>query len=220
MSGFSLSGAVPPIRAVLWDMDGLLADTEPLWTVAEVKVCEAVGGTFTPELKARMVGQRLDTATALLLEDLEGQGCTSSVDSLSQGLLDTMVELFSGELHFMPGALALMSIFKAEGIPQALVSSSYRVLVDAVCALLPDGSFDFVLGGDEVVHAKPAPEPYVTAAARLEIPPAQCLVLEDSASGMESAHAAGCQAIMIPSVHGVRTEPEWTLLASLTQISL
>lgn len=214
-----LSQASPAIRAILWDMDGLLVDTEPLWTIAETKVCEAVGGRFTAELKARMVGTRLDTAMRLLADDLEAQGCgPQDTDHLGYELLMEMVQLFKGEVTFLPGAQELLAAATQRSIPCALVSSSYRILIDAVSALLPAGTFALSIAGDEVEHAKPHPEPYLTAAAALGLSPHQCLVLEDSPSGMDSATAAGCQAVMVPSVAGVRTEAGWTVTSSLVNL--
>ena len=222
MNGLDLSLADPPVRALLWDMDGLLVDSEPLWTIAETAVCESVGGRFTPELKARIVGTRLDAAMATMAQDLAEQGCTGLPDPAHLGmmLLSEMVEQFKGEVVFLRGARELLTAAAERGIPSALVSSSFRVLVDAVLALFAPDTFVMSIAGDEVTHAKPHPEPYLTAAAGLGLSPRECLVLEDSPSGMDSAVAAGCQAVMVPSVAGVRTEPGWTVLASLEHITL
>ncbi|MCW2707876.1 MAG: hypothetical protein JWM22_1718, partial [Frankiales bacterium] len=96
----------------------------------------------------------------------------------------------------------LLAAVHQAGIPQALVSSSYRVLVDAVLAH-GVGPFALTLCGDEVVHGKPHPEPYLTAAARLGVDPAGCVVLEDSTAGVLAGEAAGCAVLAVPSVPGV-----------------
>jgi HAD superfamily hydrolase (TIGR01509 family) len=87
----------------------------------------------------------------------------------------------------------------------ALVSSSYRVLVDAV--LRHGFAFDTTLAGDEVVHGKPHPEPYLTAASRLGVDPSACVVLEDSVAGVLSGEGAGCAVVAVPSVPGVTVLP-------------
>ena len=99
----------------------------------------------------------------------------------------------------------------AAGIPQALVSSSYRPLVDSVLAH-GFGPFALTLAGDEVVHGKPHPEPYLTAATRLGVDPHHCVVLEDSGAGVLSAEGAGCAAVAVPSVEGVSFVPGPRLL--------
>lgn len=220
MTAFTISSLQPSVEAVLWDMDGLLADTEPLWTVAENAVCASVGGVFTPQMKARIVGTRLDTAIPILVEELKAQGCVADGELLSDGLLDAMLGLFAGELSFMPGALQLLTAVAETGIPQALVSSSFRSLVDGVLQWLPESTFAYTLAGDEVTHAKPDPEPYLTAAERLGIATQRCLVLEDSPSGMRAALSAGCHALMVPSVYGVSIEPGWNTVASLLEVSV
>ena len=202
-------------------MDGLLVDTEPLWTIAENEICARFGGVFTAEAKAAMVGHRLDSAVPLLVEHLARQGLTEVTPELVvAGLLGRMLTLFDGELPLLPGALELLAACAGRGLPSALVSSSYRSLVDAVLARLPDGTFVASIAGDEVIHAKPHPEPYLTAAARLGVSPGECLVLEDSPTGMRSGLAAGCQAVMVPSVRGVEVDPAWTVVGSLVELSL
>jgi HAD superfamily hydrolase (TIGR01509 family) len=194
------SGGLP--QAVLIDMDGLLVDTEPVWTVAEVELARQLGGEFTPEVKAAIVGTRLEVAVPTLLRWYGAPHDDASVARTAAWLLDRMVELFAGPLAVLPGVTSLLSSLADAGIPTALVSSSYRVLVDAVLAH-GIGAFDTTLAGDEVQHGKPHPEPYLTAAARLAVDPRRCVVLEDSPSGVASAEAAGCAVVAVPSVPGV-----------------
>ena len=194
------------LQAVLWDMDGLLVDTEPLWTVAEQELAVRLGGVFTAELKTAIVGTRLDVAVPLFLEHLGHPVTAASVEQNAAWLLRRMVELFARPLPLRPGAAALLAAVAAAGVPQALVSSSYRVLVDAVLAH-GTGPFSVTLAGDEVRAGKPSPEPYLTAAARLGVDPVRCVVLEDSPSGVVSGEAAGCAVVAVPSVPGVVFPP-------------
>ena len=194
------------MEAVLWDMDGLLVDTEPLWTVAEVELAATFGGTWDADIKAAIVGTRLDVAVPRVLRHFGVPDTAAQVADTSAWLLARMVELFATALSPMPGALGLLAALHDEGVPQALVSSSYRVLVDAVL----DGGvgpFAVTVAGDEVVDGKPHPEPYLTAAAALGADPVRCVVLEDSPSGVASGHAAGCAVVAVPSVAGVLLDP-------------
>ena len=207
--------------AVLWDMDGLLVDSEPVWTVAEAELAERLGGRWDQDVKAAVVGTRLDVAVPLILRWFGADPTPERVAETSAWLLGRMVQLFAQDLPVMPGALSLLANLRDAGVPQALVSSSYRVLVDA--ALTTGlGPFALTLAGDEVVHAKPHPEPYLTAAARLGVDPARCVVLEDSPTGAASAHAAGCAVVAVPSVAGVvmTPEPRRLVVASLADVTV
>ena len=194
------------MEAVLWDMDGLLVDTEPLWTVAEVELAAEHGATWDEQIKAAVVGTRLDVAVPLVLRHFGKPVTPESVEEISRWLLRRMVELFRTDLSPMPGAVELFEALRDEGVPQALVSSSYRVLVDGVLAA-GYGPFDLTVAGDEVRRGKPDPEPYLTAASQLGVDPRRCVVLEDSPSGIAAGTAAGCAVVAVPNVHGVVVDP-------------
>jgi beta-phosphoglucomutase-like phosphatase (HAD superfamily) len=157
---------VTGLAAALFDMDGLLVDTEPVWTVAEEELAARLGGVFTPELKAAIVGTRLEVAVPTILRWYGAEASTTAVADTSAWLLDRMVALFAEGVTVLPGVPELLDALRAEGVPLALVSSSYRVLVDAVLAQ-GVGPFDVTVAGDEVRAGKPHPEPYLTAVERL-----------------------------------------------------
>jgi HAD superfamily hydrolase (TIGR01509 family) len=209
------------LQAVLWDMDGLLVDTEPVWTVAEEELAARLGGTWSDELKARIVGTRLEVAVPTILRWYGVEPTDAVVADTSCWLLERMVELFSGEVRVLPGVRELLAALAEQEVPVALVSSSYRVLVDAVLAhrLAP---FSVTVAGDEVREGKPHPEPYETACRRLGVTPQRCVVLEDSAAGVASGEAAGCAVVAVPSVPGVVIDPAPRRLvaASLVDVSV
>ena len=189
-----------PPAAVLFDLDGLLVDSEPLWTIAEHKVAETLGGAFTPELKERMIGKRLDLAIGVLLDGLDTpQARAADPHTVGLELMARTAALFAEGVPLQPGAERLLDALAAAHVPLALVSSSYRQLVDA--ALIGVGAHRFVVSvaGDEVTHGKPNPEPYLTAAKELEVVPARCVVLEDARAGLDSAIAAGCACVYVPT---------------------
>ena len=194
------------LGAVLWDMDGLLVDSEPIWTVAEVELAATLGGIWTDEIKAAVVGTRLDVSVPRILCWYGVEPTPARVTETSAWLLHRVAELFAGALPARAGVPELLAGLHDEGVPMALVSSSFRVLVDAVLAH-GFGPFDVTLAGDEVACGKPGPEPYLTAAARLGVAPARCVVLEDSPAGVASGLAAGCFVLAVPSVAGVEFEP-------------
>lgn len=205
--------------AVLWDMDGLMVDSEGLWTIAESELAESLGGTWDDEVKALVVGTRLDVAVPAILRWFGADSTPERVAGTADRLLSRMVELFAGELPLLPGVAELLRALDDEGVPMALVSSSYRVLVDAVLAH-GVGPFALTLAGDEVGQAKPSAEPYLTAAARLGAAPSRCVVLEDSPSGVASGEAAGCAVVAVPSVLGVRLAPRPRRLVAPTLAGL
>lgn len=205
--------------AVLWDMDGILVDSEPLWTLAEIELAALLGGTWDDGIKALVVGTRLDVAVPTILRYFGARDTPEQVVETSAWLLARMVALFGDSLELMPGAAALLAALGSEGVQMALVSSSYRVLVDAVLAQ-GVGPFALTLAGDEVVHGKPHPEPYLTAARLLGVDASACVVIEDSPSGVAAGEAAGCAVVAVPSVAGVSFGPAPRRLAvsSLTQV--
>ena len=194
------------MQAVLWDMDGVLVDSEPLWTVAETELAQQYDREWTDEVKSLVVGTRLDVAVPTILRHFGQETGPEEVDRASELLLARMVELYGDTQILMPGAGELLASLHAAGVPVALVSSSFRVLVNAVLAQ-GVGPFELTLAGDEVTHAKPHPEPYLTAARRLGVSPAHCVVIEDSPSGVAAAEAAGCAVLAVPSVPGVVFDP-------------
>lgn len=202
-------------------MDGLLVDSEPVWTVAERELFATWGVAFTAQMKAAMVGMRMDAAVEVML-GLGAPGSDSSTaQEVSRWLLGRMAELFAVDLPLLPGVLDLLSAAHRAGIPQALVSSSYRLLVDAALAGLPGHPFTVAVAGDEVTHGKPDPESYLLAAERLGVDPRECVVLEDTPTGARAGSAAGAAVVYCPSVEGAgEAEPGWRTVSSLSQVTL
>jgi HAD superfamily hydrolase (TIGR01509 family) len=189
-----------PPAAVLFDLDGLLVDSEPLWTVAEERVATSLGGMFTPQLKERMIGKRLDLAVGILLEGLDTpQSRAADPHVVGQELMGHTAALFAEGVPLQPGAELLLDALSEANVPLALVSSSFRQLVDAALKSVGAHRFAVSVAGDEVEHGKPSPEPYLTAAQHLGVVPSRCVVLEDAKAGLESAVAAGCACVYVPT---------------------
>jgi HAD superfamily hydrolase (TIGR01509 family) len=206
------------LAAVLFDMDGLLVDSEPVWTVAETELAERLGRRWTPELKQLVLGTGLDEAVRRILAYF---GATDEDPAaVGRWLLTRVEELFRGALPMRPGALRLLDALAEADVPLALVSSSYRVLVDAALDEVGAWRFAVTVAGDEVANTKPHPEPYLTAAARLGARPERCVVFEDSWSGVRSGEAAGCLVVAVPDHVAVEATPTRPVLASLEDVDL
>jgi sugar-phosphatase len=187
--------------AILFDMDGLLVDSEPLWAEVEGDFARARGGAWTTELARECIGQGLANTLEVMYErfgfevDLERDGAA-------------IVEAFIGrvrELALMPGAAALIEAARGR-VPLALGSSSAGKLVRAIVARFELGSvFGAVVSGDDVAHPKPAPDVFLECARRIGVAPEGCVVLEDSLAGIASGRAAGMRVIAVPE-RGVDTK--------------
>ncbi|WP_397428896.1 HAD family hydrolase [Pseudofrankia sp. BMG5.37] len=209
------AGDAPP-AAVLLDMDGLLVDTEHLWTIAEEELAASYGRPFTPEMKHAMLGHGVDTAVPLMLSML---GVDGDPAQAARFLVDRAVELFRtpGLVMRRPGAPELLAALRAADIPTALVSSSFRSLMDPVLDTLGRDLFTITVAGDEVARRKPFPDPYLVAAAALAVDPARCVVLEDSTTGALAGLRAGCRTVLVPSVPGL---PSLAEVAATTEAAL
>ncbi len=191
----------PPVSpvAVVFDNDGLLLDTEEAWTRAETTLFARRDRTFTIEHKRSLIGSSRDDAAAKLESMLEAPG---TGQALMDELHDLVMEEARKPVHPRPGALALIELLQAGGVPMAVASNSPRVFLDLVlegAGLLGDGSpFAATVAGDEVALPKPAPDIYLAACAALGADPADCVAFEDSAPGVAAARAAGIHVTGVP----------------------
>ena len=206
-----------PLEAVFFDMDGLLVDSERLWFDLEGEIMARLGGEWRDEDQADLVGGSLDRTVAFML-DRSGSSVAPSV--VAGWLLDGMVERLRGGVPLRPGAAELLDQVERDGVPRALVSSAFRVLVDAALDGLGSDRFDVTIAGDEVTRTKPDAEPYVMAARRLGVRPGGCVALEDSPNGLASAEAAGCVTVAVPSIVAVEDAPGRTIVRSLRDLDL
>lgn len=208
-----------PPAAVLWDFDGTVADTEPLWIGSEYELVEMLGGTWDDEHAFHLIGSDLTDAAVYML------AVAGRDDVAPRWVVDWMVERVSSkiralpEINWRPGALDLLSALRADGVPCALVSSSWRPVLEAVLERLPDGSFDVVIGGDEVRAGKPAPDPYLQAAEHLGVDPTDCIVLEDSPTGSRAGQASGAWVVGIPNEVPLPMMPGRTVIRTLQGIT-
>jgi sugar-phosphatase len=188
-----------PCRALLFDMDGLMVDSEPLWFDVGRAFARARGGEWTEDRAHACVGRGLANTLRVMHETL---GIPVHLEADAAAMVDLFLSRVS-ELELKPGFADLLDAARSAGIPRALASSSARRLVEATLARFGvRDRFDAVVSGDCVAHPKPAPDIFLEAARRLSVPPARCVVLEDSLAGIRAARAAGMRVIAVPEHPG------------------
>jgi HAD superfamily hydrolase (TIGR01509 family) len=207
----------------LFDMDGTLIDSEKLWFRAEADVMRWLGwpGWWGSDHQAVLVGGSLGRTVEYML-DVAGPQIAAGVtpEEVAERLLGSVEDRLCTEVPLMPGAKDLLSEVQASGLPTALVTSTERRITEYALDGIGRDFFDTTLCGDEVSQPKPHPEPYLTAAERLAVAPAECVVLEDSPTGVAAAEAAGCVTVAIPSVTPIPAVPGRTVVGSLEDLSL
>ncbi len=205
---------MPIPTAVVFDNDGLLLDTESVWTRAEQDLFERRGLDFTPANKRELVGTSAEIAGGILERRLGEPGRAST-------LIEELNELVIAELEHgveaMLGARELLHALKQRGTPIGLVSNSPLAFVQRSLEIVGFvDSFDVVISAHEVAAPKPAPDPYLEACRRLGVEPGPDVVaLEDSPTGVAAAIAAGLTVIGIPSLEGIALEEAHHLAESL-----
>lgn len=205
------------LRAVLWDMDGTLVDTEPYWIECEYDLVAEFGGTWSDSDARSLIG--FDLIDAAIQLRRRG-GVALEPEQIVGRLLDGVIERVGQRLPWRPGAAELLAACRAADIPCALVTMSWRRLADTVVSTAPEGSFAVSITGDEVERGKPDPEPYEAAARALGLEPADCVAIEDSPTGVAAALAAGCPTLGVPHVVTLEPAVGLTLVDSLQDVTV
>jgi HAD superfamily hydrolase (TIGR01509 family) len=205
------------LAAALWDFDGTLADTEPLWMAAEYDLIGQLGGTWSEEHAEQLVGNSLLDSGSYILNAI-GRVDLSPAWVVEQLLAAVLDHLRQHPIIWRPGALELLASFSAAGVPCALVSASYRVLLDAALRQLPEGTFQVSVAGDEVSRGKPHPEPYEKACTALGVSAQHCVVLEDSETGCRAGNAAGALVLAVPNRVEIPHAPRRLHVSSLADL--
>ncbi|MEV0189992.1 HAD family phosphatase [Kitasatospora purpeofusca] len=186
----------PPPAAVLFDMDGTLVDTEHLWWEAAAELADELRHPLTEADAPEVFGQAIEH-TAAHLHRVSGTALSEA--ELADRLGDSFAGKVAAETVPRPGALALLAELRDARVPTALVSASPRRVVDMVLGTIGRDWFAVTLAAEDTPRTKPAPDPYLAAAARLGLDPAVCVAVEDTPTGVASASAAGCAVLAVPS---------------------
>lgn len=183
------------IAAVVFDMDGVLIDSEPIWEQVRHEYVDLKGGRWQPDSQRKMMGMATQEWAAYMSDDL---GVAMPLDELATKVIDLMADRYAHHVPLLPGAVEAVQRCAGQW-KLGLASSSPRSLIDLVLAkagLLE--YFSAILSTEEVGRGKPAPDVYLTVAQRLSVDPAHCTAVEDSTNGLLSAHAAGMRVIADP----------------------
>ena len=205
------------LQAVLWDMDGTLVDSEKVWAEVQIELLASLGAIWTVEDCLQLVGSDLRDAVKVWMSRIPSGAITD--EELAERMFRAVVDALKQEVEFRPGAIELLQALRKEEVPCALVSASYRVMIDAVLSHLPPDLFDVIVAGDEVTNGKPHPEPYLTAARELGVDPTQCVVIEDSNTGVQAGTAAGAYVVAVPQWVTIPDAPRRLVVDSLEPLT-
>ncbi len=214
--------ADPAAAAAIFDLDGLLVDSEPLWVRAELECFAAVGLRLQPAECAQTTGLRIDEVVAYWHDRRPWQG--QSQQAVADAIIDRVEQLLSTEVVARPGAVELVRRLAQAGVPLAVASSSAPRLIDAALGRI--GLADLLplrCSAADQPYGKPHPAVYLAAASALGMPPDRCIALEDSLNGVIAAAAARMGVIAVPEA-AHRTDPRFRLadlvLSSLVQLDM
>ncbi len=185
-----------PVKAVVFDMDGLLLDSERLYARAALAAAKEVGCPLEMDVFLKFVGT---TEAQRILR--EHYGADYPVDQLRVVWGRLVKEVFAAELELKTGAREILDLLDELGLPRAIAtSSSHATVEDHLSMQGVRHRFDAVVANGDYIRGKPAPDPFLMAAERLDVAPQDCLALEDSFNGIRAAHAAGMMAVMVPDL--------------------
>jgi HAD superfamily hydrolase (TIGR01509 family) len=183
------------IEAVVFDLDGVLIDSEPVWEQVRRELVATCGGHWAPDAQRRLMGMSTQEWARYLSRDL---GAGLPPERVAALVIERMADAYTRHLPLMPDAAGTVRRLAARW-PLGLASSSPPVLIETVLNSASISSlFAATVSTEEVAHGKPAPDVYLTAAARLGIQPGRCAAVEDSSNGLRSAAAAGLQVVAVP----------------------
>ncbi len=185
-----------PFEGVIFDMDGLLVDSERIWHLAETDFVAARGEVYTDDVRESIIGTRLDAMMKIVKEHY---GFEEPAEDLIADLVDRMVTLIPNEVAAQPGAQEMIDFVRETGLPFGLASSSAMVIIEAT--LKAQGWMDIFVNrytADDDALGKPHPDVYLRAAREIGVDPAHCLALEDSPTGARAAVAAGMTCFAVP----------------------
>ncbi len=207
-------------KAVLFDMDGLMFDTERLADGMWIKTGAKHGFTITPSDVALLRGLNRERGKEVFLQHF---GADFPYDMLLDETIAEFTASLAVNVPLRPYIKELLAELKHRGIPAAIGSSTNRTLIEQNLRVAGvEEYFDAIVGGDEVTNSKPAPEVFLKCAAKLGVDPQDCIVLEDSYNGIRAGSSAGCKAIMVPDLDPPTEEMEklaFAIVPSLKEVS-
>ena len=205
------------MSAILFDMDGTLIDSEPLWLEAEIEIMEELGCNWDQQDQINCLGGPIDK-TENYMQDRSNN--IKPFGYFTKKLDDVMEKKLSTKLNLIPNALEIINDCKRSELKIALVTASSGRLMSAVLKRFPVGIFDTTVSYDDVKRSKPDPEPYLLASKTLGVDITNCVVIEDSLTGVQSGLNAGAQVIGIPHLVKMPSNPNLRVVESLSEINM
>jgi HAD superfamily hydrolase (TIGR01509 family) len=202
--------------AFFFDMDGLMVDSEPEWFKSETEVTAKFGYNWSEEDQIACLGGPLTRVGQYMHDKCEG---AETPEYFTQTLIDTQAFKMRGNTPTMPGALELVRELQSHGVKTGLVSASPRNIVDAVLDNLGHDLFPFSISSDDVEKTKPNPDCYLKAAVMTDSDIQNCLVFEDSLTGMQAATSSGAYLIAVPHLVTIAESSKVRVISSLEQMS-
>jgi HAD superfamily hydrolase (TIGR01509 family) len=186
------------VRAVVFDLDGVLLDSEQVWDDVRQRLAADHGRAWPEAASHAMMGMSTPEWASYLVEVV---GLPMSAERAAQEVVDGVLAAYSDDPPLLPGALTCVAAL-AQVWPLGLASSSARPIIDAVLASTGlDRHFSAVLSSEETAKGKPSPDVYLAAAGQLGVAPTDCVAVEDSSNGIRAAHAAGMAVVAVPNPH-------------------
>ena len=205
------------LKAILWDMDGTLINSEPLWLEAEQELMAAFNANWDETDQIACLGGPMPRVAAYMADKTNQQ---ESQHYFATNLLTRMEKKLAAGVAYTDGAKALFDSCFAANIPMALVTASSRSLVNAAITSIGFDRFSTTISCDDVLESKPSPEGYCKAAEFLGVDIRECLILEDSFVGVTAAIASGAAVIGISHLGKLPSNPRLQVLPSLTNINV
>lgn len=194
--------AVPPIKAVVFDLDGLMFNTEEVFNRSGREQLRRRGKELTDELVSRMMGRRAHEAFAVMVEV---HGFTDTIEELQRESREIFYEMLPEYLAPMPGLFDLLDVLESRPLPKGVATSSARAYLEDILGRFELLSrFPMTLTAEDVTDGKPHPEIYLKAAERIGVDPREMLVLEDSEAGTKAGAAAGAVVVSVPHEYSRR----------------
>jgi HAD superfamily hydrolase (TIGR01509 family) len=204
-------------QAILFDMDGTIADSEPLWFAGEAELMAQFDFDWKHENQSKVLGGPIERVGKYMSELANG---ANTPEFFSKSLIAIVSSSFEEKLALLPGAREILQGAKALGIPIALVSASPRPLVEACDRFLGGNFFDALISCDDVTTTKPDPECYLKAAEVLGVSITNCLVLEDSQPGVTSGKMSGAKVIAIPHLVNIVADDQVKVIKTLAGLKV
>ena len=204
-------------KAVFFDMDGTLIDSEPLWFESEVKLMAEFDYLWTPEDQMKCIGGPIQKTANYMVSKVNSR---NNAQFFIESLISIVSADFEKRITFMPGALELLKALSESGVKLALVSSSPRKMLEATARVLEGKYLELLISSDDVTESKPSPECYLKAAAHFGFDISECLILEDSGTGVASGRASGAKVVAIPHLIEIVGDSQVVVIESLEGMSV